>query len=186
MTKIFDPAILGKCAGKGIDKPLEEAFSAITEELASRYPGHIYTGPRKWIYNSAGGAKGLLTLLHCSLTEYVILFGTDIGTMGHSGCYRTEVFDWVFAGEMWCFEGARPERKTYRPGSQAYLAADQTKGYRIPDRGWMLEYARGPIVTMLPFGLADSLLSTLDHRAIAQTLVGYGRMTIQSLLRGKI
>ncbi len=38
---------------------------------------------------------------------------------------------------------------------------------------------------MLPFGLADSLLSTLDLHTVACTLIGYGKLTVKSLLQGK-
>ena len=60
MGYIFDPDVLKQCAARGIDLPLEEAFDAITFALAEHYPGHIYTGPRRWVYNNAGGAKGML------------------------------------------------------------------------------------------------------------------------------
>lgn len=186
MPFLFDPEVLRQCAALGRDRPLEEAFDAITFALAERYPGHVNTGPRRWIYNCAGGAKGVMHLLHGSITEYLIFFGSDIGTQGHSGIYRTEVYDWLFAGEMWCQEGQDPVRKVYRPGSQAYLGADAVKYYKLPERGWMLEYSRGPIITMLPFGLADSALSTLDYRALRQTLCTYGRLCVGELLRGKI
>ena len=36
---------------------------------------------------------GQITLLHASLREYLILFGTAVGTEGHSGRYSAEVFD---------------------------------------------------------------------------------------------
>jgi C-8 sterol isomerase len=186
MGYLFDPAVLKECAAQGIDLPLQEAFDAVTAALAKRYPGHIHTGPREWIFNNAGGAKGVLTLLHGSVLEYLILFGSDIGTHGHSGIYRADVYDWVFAGEMWCQEGQHTERRVYRPGSQAHLGRGQVKYYRLPERGWMLEYARGPIVTMLPFGLGDSFTSTLDFSAIRKTLWNYGKLCVKELARGKI
>ena len=39
---------------------------------------------------------------------------------------------------------------------------------------------------MLPFGLADTLVSTLDMKALRRTMVGYGAKVIRSLARGKI
>lgn len=186
MGYLFDPDVLKECAAEGIDHPLEEAFDRVTAAVAERYPGHVNTGPRRWIFNNAGGAKGVLHLLHGSISEYLILFGSDIGTHGHSGIYRCEVYDWVFAGEMWCQEGQDPHRKVYRPGSQAHLGADAVKYYKLPERGWMLEYARGPIFTMLPFGLADSVFSTLDLRALRQTMSTYGSLCVKELLKGKI
>ena len=186
MSYVFDPVVLKECAARGIGLPREEAFDAVTAAVAENYPDHVYSGPRDWIYNNAGGAKGVLTLLHGSLCEYVILFGSDIGTHGHSGIYRTEVYDWLFAGEMWCQEGQDTERRIYRPGSQAYLGKGAVKYYRLPERGWMLEYARGPIPLMLPFGLADSFSSTLDPTAIRKTVFTYGKLCVKNLLKGKI
>jgi hypothetical protein len=187
MGFLFDPEVLGRCAAEGIGKDdLEASFDAITEALARQYPGHINTGPRDWIFNNAGGAMGQLTYLHASLTEYIILFGSPIGTEGHSGRYGSEVYDWVFDGEMWCYHEGESERTLYGPGSTAYLGDGKVKGYRLPDHAWMLEYSRGPIPTMLPFGLADTVFSTLDFRTFRRTFVGYGKYTIKSLLRGKI
>ena len=39
----------------------------------------------------------------------------------------------------------------------------------MPAECWALEYARGPILTMLPFGLADTF-SSLVLRSLAKTL----------------
>lgn len=186
MGYLFDPDVLKECAAAGVGLPLEEAFDRITDQLAERYPGHIHTGPRDWIFNNAGGAKGVLSLLHGSVLEYLIFFGTDIGTHGHSGIYRADVYDWVFHGEMWCQEGQNTQRQVYQPGSQAHLGRGKVKYYRLPERGWMLEYARGPIVTMLPFGLGDSFSSTLDFTAIRKTITTYGKLCVKELLQGKI
>jgi C-8 sterol isomerase len=39
---------------------------------------------------------------------------------------------------------------------------------------------------MLPFGLADTLTSTLDFRTLARTMWIYARLTVKELLQGKI
>jgi C-8 sterol isomerase len=39
---------------------------------------------------------------------------------------------------------------------------------------------------MLPFGLADTLFSTLDFRTLGRTLSKYGYSTVRELLQGKI
>ena len=182
MGYVFDPEVLGELAKLGVDKPPEQAFDAITAGLAERYPGHIYDGPRRWVMNNAGGAMGQLTLLHASLKEYLILFGTPIGTEGHSGRYPTDVYDWVFHGEMWTYIEGESDRTVNLPGTTAYLPADKVKGYRIPEKAWMLEYARGFIPSMLPFGLADTMLSTLDLKCFARTVTHYGQLTATELL----
>ncbi len=186
MAYVFDPTILHDCARKGVGLPVEAGCDAVTAALLAAYPRHVADRPRDWIFNNAGGAMGQLTLLHASITEYLILFGTPVGTEGHSGRYRTEVWDYVFDGEMWVYHEGETHRTVFEPGSAAYLGSDKVKGYRVPDHAWMLEYARGPIATMLPFGLADAALSTLDHKAIRRTLWGYTTLVLGSLAKGKI
>lgn len=186
MAAIFDPERLHGMARDALGLPLDGAFDTITAALAAAYPGHVYTGPRRWIFNNAGGAMGQIAILHASLTEYVLFFGTPIGTAGHSGRYGCEVWDFMLAGEMWCHVEGETTRRVYRPGDAAYLGRGIAKGYRVPGEAWMFEYGRGPIPTMLPFGLADAALSTLDVRSVVRTVWQYSRMTTRELLRGKI
>lgn len=186
MGYVFDPHRVHELCQVGVGKPHEEMFDAVTGALAEAYPGHINTEPRAWIFNNAGGAMGQICLLHASLSEYILIFGTPIGTEGHSGRYRTDVYDFVLEGEFWCYVEGETRRSVFGPGSFAYLGPNAAKGYRIPDSCWMVEYSRGPIPTMLPFGLADSLISTLDTSVTARTFAKYGRLVVGSLLRGKV
>ena len=186
MSHLFDPSELHDLTRRSLIHGDRDAiFAAIIDELAERHPGHIRRDV-PWIFNNAGGAMGQMKLLHCSLTEYILLFGTPIGTEGHSGRYLAEVHDFMIDGEMWCYHAGDTDRAVYRPGDAAYLGGGRAKGYRVPDRAWMLEYARGPIPTMLPFGLADTFFSTLDRTTIGTTVWSYGKMVVGNLLRGKI
>jgi len=56
------------------------------------------------LHEIARSAMGQMSLLYGSLSEYVIVFGTPIGTEGHSGRYRSEVWDCMIAGETWCYQ----------------------------------------------------------------------------------
>jgi len=59
----------------------------------------------------------------------------------------------------------------------------QACGMNFTDGVWAVEYARGPLPTSIPFGLADELVSTLDFKTAAQTLSLYADLTMQDLGR---
>ena len=185
-TYKFDPEVLHDIAIEASKRPKSEMFDYVSSELKKKYPKYITT-EKNWMFNNAGGAMGQMTLLHGSITEYIIIFGSAIGTEGHSGRYNTEVYDFMMHGDMWCYLEGEIERTDYKPGDGAYLGKGDVKGYKLPEGAWMLEYARGPIFTMLPFGLADTMLSTLDIRTFFRTIWVYGKLTVKNLfLRGKV
>ena len=72
------------------------------------------------------------------------------------------------------------------PVAQDHLARGQAKQYKMPEMYWALEDARGPVVTMMPFGLADTLTSTLDYRTVPRLLWVYAKSAVRELSRGKI
>lgn len=179
---LFEPRKLWNIAKMGIGHPTEEAFEIIINALDKEYPGYIEK-KQHWVFNNAGGAMGQMTILHGSLREYLILFGTGQGNEGHSGRYKAEVYDFVFKGEMLCeYEGVF-KREVHGPGSPAYLPSSIVKHYCIKEEAWMLEYSRGNIVSMLPFGLADTLISTLDYMTLLRTIWLYGRLVVRNMFK---
>lgn len=201
MSYVFDPARLhaivrdviakqeansGEEAAAAPASPLTTGTDAVLDRLVSEldfaYPGKIALGTRRWIFNNAGGAMGQMTFLHVSLREYLILFGTPIGTEGHSGRYSADVYDILIDGEMWGYVEGDTERSVIRPGEMHHLEGRAAKGYRIPDHAWMLEYARGSIASMIPFGIADTVFSTLDLSVLGRTLSGVGSLMLRNAL----
>ena len=183
MKYVFDPEILHEVALAHLELPLEEKFAAITQSLAERYPGLIETEP-EWFFSNAGGVMGQLTVLYASLREYVIFFGSPIGGEGHTGRYSfVEDHAIILDGEFWYYTEGDTRRTEYRPGDIAYLPKAVAKGYRIVDHGWILEYARGPIPTMLPYGVADTVFGTLDYRTLFRTFRIYIRHVVRSVRR---
>jgi len=181
VSRHIDPEVLHAIACAHLGKPLAAMLDGIQADLVARYPGRI-GGEREWVLNNAGGVMGTFALLHGSLGEYVLFYGSPIGTSGHTGRYHF-VDDWatVLDGEMWYFTEGSIEREVYRPGDRVHLSRGQAKAYRIPDHAWILEYARGPIPLMLPFGLADTVFSTLDWRTALTTLRVYATHVLRSL-----
>lgn len=185
MGAIFDPQVLHSIVKKALGTPMEQMVGDLARELDDRYPGHINTSP-EWVFNNAGGAMGSMAILHASLTEYVIIFGTPIGTEGHSGRFWADDYFMILEGEQWAYRPGDLKRSVYKPGEMHHMAKGVAQGYRIPEHCWALEYARGFIPQMLPFGLADSIFSTLDVKTVAQTFAVYGKSVVGELLKGKI
>jgi C-8 sterol isomerase len=186
MGYVFDPDELHRISKLGVGRPFDEMVRAVTDELVKVYPEHIDPDPR-WVYSLAGGATGVMGILHGSLSEYVIIFGSPVGTEGFSGRYHIDIHDYVMAGEMWTYTESRyGERVITKAGERAVLRKGNVKGFRISEECWMLEYGLGPVPTCLPMGLGDAVFSGQDFPTIARTLLAYGGLTIKELLQGKI
>ncbi len=181
MSYVFDPEVLREIAHSHLDLPLEKMFPAITRGLSERYPGLI-DSRHEWFFSNAGGVMGQLTILYASFREYVIFYGTPLGGQGHTGRYSfVEDYAIILDGEWWYFSEGDARRQEYGPGDVVHLRKGEAKGFRMVDRGWILEYARGPIPTMLPFGVADTLFSTLDFTTLFRTFRIYAKHLIRSV-----
>lgn len=187
MGYIFDPGVLHEVARAAVQAggSLDDKVGKLRKELGARYPGHIRQ-ENEWVFNIAGGAMGQMTILHASITEYVIVFGSPIGTEGYSGRFHADDYFVILEGEQWAFGEGEAGRREFRPGDLHHLPRGEARGYRMPDRCYALEYARGLIPTMLPFGLADSFTSTLDAKPVMKTMRIYARAVVGELLQGKI
>ncbi|KAL6078419.1 C-8 sterol isomerase [Balamuthia mandrillaris] len=168
------------------DAPLiEKMVPLLVEKLSQRYPNHI-NKEQEWVFNNAGGAMGVLYILHASISEYVIIFGTPIGTEGHTGRFAADDYFIILDGEQWAFSAGSYRKEVYKPGEMHHLPRGHAQAYRAPDTMWALEYAQGWIPAMLPFGVADTLTSTLDVHTLAQTFWLYAKLVVRELLLGKI
>ena len=185
MKYVFEPNILHQIAQEGANLPDEERFEYIRQMLAEHYPGRI-SDRIDWITMNSGGCIYAVAVFHASLTEYLLIFGNSIGTSGHTGRHLTEIYDFVIDGELWYFKEEYPWKKiVHQAGDRYYLAPHHSESLRIPDRAWVLEYARGSIISILPFGLAGSIFATLDFKTILRMLKIYGKLTFKELLSSK-
>jgi len=110
-----------------------------------------------------------------------------VGTEGHTGRFLSDDYFTILHGEQWAAGEGQLERSVYGPGAQHFLPAGTAKQYRCPEACWALEYARGNIASMLPFGVADSLLSTMDWPTLGRTVwVSLYNMAFQLVVNGKV
>jgi C-8 sterol isomerase len=169
---IFDPDVVHDCAMACLGQPKPAMFDAFADAMEARYPG-VLDRTQPWIYSIAGGAMIQMKLYYASIYEYIMIWGTPIGSEGHSGRHRVGFWDTVIDGEMWYFAEGEFDKRIYKPGDRVYVGPKQACGMNFTNGVWAVEYERGPLPTSVPFGLADELLSTLDWQTAGQTLSLY-------------
>ncbi len=186
MAYIFDPERLHEIARGAVGLPFEAMVDHVIDALDQGWPGFIETR-QDWVFSLAAGATGIMTVLHGSLSEYVIIFGTPVGTEAFSGRYHLDIYDFVMAGEMRTYtEQQYGEAVVTLPGERALLRRGQVKGFKLSGDCWMLEYGRGVVPSSLPIALGDAIFSAMDGKTLLKTVQHYGRQVVRSLLKGKV
>lgn len=184
MRYVFDIETLQAIALQGMGKPHEDMVKTVVEACAKYYPAHIDASqPRRWLFSLTAGATGVMTILHASFSEYLLIFGTPVGTEGFSGRYRMDIHDFLMAGEIWTYrQNHCGIREVVRPGDHTVLERGKVNGFKIPDSAWMLEYGRGFIPAAFPLILGDVVFSAVDGTTLAETVWTYGKMALRELM----
>ncbi|KAK2096840.1 Sigma non-opioid intracellular receptor 1 [Saguinus oedipus] len=139
----------------GLDHEL--AFSRLIVELQRLHPGHVLPVKElQWVFMNAGSWMGAMCLLHAPLSEYVLLFSTDLGSHGHSRRYWAKISDTIMSGTFHQWRGHH---------QNCGVGAKHMDG----------EYGRGVIPSTLAFVLADTVFSTQDFLTLFYTLRSYAR-----------
>jgi C-8 sterol isomerase len=146
---VFDPTNLHELAKNAITaSPNNTAgmIQHIVTNLTATHPAtqiRINTDSSEWVFNNAGGAMGAMYIIHASITEYLIIFGTPLGTEGHTGLHTADDYFNILVGEQWAFLPGALEMERYPAGSVHFLPRGTAKQYKMHEGCFALEYARG-------------------------------------------
>uniref|UniRef100_A0A8C4Y1D1 Sigma non-opioid intracellular receptor 1 n=1 Tax=Gopherus evgoodei TaxID=1825980 RepID=A0A8C4Y1D1_9SAUR len=118
---------------------------------------------------------GSMCLLHASLTEYVLLFGTAVDTGGHSGRYWTDIYYAIISGTFRQWKEGTTRSEIYYPGDIIVQKSGEAMAVQWSAGTWMVEYSSGFIPPSLVFVLADTIFSTQDIVTFFYTLRVYAK-----------
>lgn len=188
MAYRLDPHVIADSCRDVLDLPLDsgERLDAAVDRVAERYPGLIDPSRRRWIFTKAGGIVGKICFLYAGLNEYLLLFGAPVATYGFSGRYKhVEISKFVLAGRYTTYdpESVQITPGVFGPGELVTLPKGQVRNMEIASGSWHFEYGRGPVITAMPFGTVDLLVSSLEVRPIVQTTADYAHFLAAGVRR---
>ena len=128
--------------------------------------------------------------LCASFGQQVMIWGSQVSTTGHSGRNLAEFHDFLLSGEgHWWGEGQLAVKVANARNKHSYMHTPYLQGgiVQLHNGTWMLEYCRGIIPALLPFGVGDTIFSSMDLVTLFKSIKAYGSMTVREILEnGKI
>ncbi|KAK8101458.1 hypothetical protein PG999_011832 [Apiospora kogelbergensis] len=156
----------------------------ITAELHEMHPKNVNL-KQEWFFNNHGGAMGSMYIIHASITEYLIIFGSAIGTEGHSGRHTADDYFHILTGEQWAYKAGEYAREIYPAGSVHHLVRGEVKGYKIPEHCFALDTLDLPTMWTTTVITAREMIGNLlvdQSLRISISLPGFSKLFIAMLM----
>ncbi|CAO2654680.1 Nn.00g114130.m01.CDS01 [Neocucurbitaria sp. VM-36] len=157
---IFSPSELHELASEAISLHGNDTTSVVSHIVSSLSNTHAdYVNlDEEWVFNNHGCAMGAMYIIHASITEYLIVYGTAIGTDGHSGRHTADDYFIILRGE----------ELAYAPGPGVYEPQRYPQGtVNHLRRGEVIQYKMQPESFALDIheyiGFPDVVEDDMDH-----------------------
>ena len=176
---LFDPDTINEIGQRHVGtRPFKRLFHDVGTDLKARYPNDVHLD-QPLVFNSAGGIMYQLKIFAMTPSEYIMICGSSIGSSGFSGRHPVAFWDTVLSGEARYMHEADPEPHTYQAGDRIFVDRWQAATIDFPDHCWMLEYARGSLPALLPFGMVNTLFNSLDVKSARHLLTIYTTLALR-------
>ncbi|XP_052286523.1 sigma non-opioid intracellular receptor 1-like isoform X2 [Dreissena polymorpha] len=138
----FSAKMVEEIALKHKDKELAKAFDDIYKEFSTRFAGHILPeSDRKWLFMNAGGWMGGIQIMHASITEYLLFFGTGVNTSGNSGRYWANISDTILTGSFRQWKEGGFHSEVFGPGETVHHYWGEVSAVQWDAGTWMVDYS---------------------------------------------
>jgi C-8 sterol isomerase len=77
------------------------------------------------------------------LLRYLIIFGSAVGTEGHTGRHTADDYFHILSGQQSVYEPGELVKTDYNPGDVNLMSRGVARHYMMAPETWALEYARG-------------------------------------------
>lgn len=155
---------------------MAEMVKAVGRDLKALYPD-LVDETLPLVFNSGGGIMYQLKIFAMTPHEYIMICGSSIGSSGFSGRHPAAFWDTVLSGQANYMHQEHWDPRSYQAGDRIFADRWQSATIDFPDHCWMLEYARGTLVWLLPFGLVNVFTNTLDFRSLLRLMRIYLALT---------
>ena len=104
-----------------------------------------------WIFNNAGGVMLEMKLLHASNNEYVMIWGTPIGSEGHTGRHLVEFYETVRARRSLVLPGRAVYPRCLYPRRPHLCGQRRERGHALSRSRLDGGIRAGILPSLLPF-----------------------------------